>query len=104
MKKLLCAVMAAALLLTVSRLCSVADARTSVSLLQQELEESISRWQQTAADKELLEDELEELEDQLREASLTLEESSARIEELQAQILELEAEKQLLEDAAVPAA
>lgn len=90
-----------AAVITALILCVVLGNRISSRLQQvysisEALEISQSSWQQTAADKEALQDELKIVQNDLREAELTLSESLTRTSELEAEIRALEEEITIL--------
>ena len=64
--------------------------------MTRELSESRARWEETAARKEELQEELKAVSEELREAQLTLEESTARAAELREEISRLEEEIEAL--------
>ena len=90
MKILLCLAMAAALAVTGVLGVGILRDRNRVREMSAELQESRSRWEDTAARKETLQEELKQVTEDLKEARLTLEESTARAEELREDIAELE--------------
>ena len=60
------------------------------------LEQSRSAWEQTAAEKEALQEQLQDVNNAVREASLTLEESTARAADLREDLAELQTEVEQL--------
>ena len=66
--------------------------------MNRELAESRAAWEDTAARKEALQEELKKVTEDLREAKLTLEESTARAEELREEIARLEKEIESLRE------
>ena len=96
LKRILTAVLAVALALTVYLGAGILRDRREIQALTRELAESRARWEDTAARKEALQAELKQATEALKEAKLTLEESTAREAELQADIQALEQEIQAL--------
>ena len=86
----------AALLLTVTLSTRAISLARSIRMQSKMLEESRTRWEQMAAEKETLQARLKEVRSALREAELTLEESTVRAEELRLDIQELETQYELL--------
>lgn len=91
-KGILCAVMAAAIMLAAVLTADLLRDRRAVREMSCELAESRDRWEATAARKEELQEELQGVTDALKEAKLTLSESETRAEELRQDIKELEQE------------
>ncbi|MCR4884254.1 MAG: hypothetical protein K6A68_11815 [Clostridiales bacterium] len=69
-----------------------------LSNLQTSLKESQNKWQEIAAEKEVLQEELETVENNIREAQLTYEESTEKIADLTQQVNDLTSQNTTLEN------
>lgn len=96
---LLLAMILAAAVMAVSFL-QYRNARSELSALKKNLEESTARWQQINEDKLVVQRELKAAKNNLREAELTIEESEERAAELREEIAVLEQEIEALRNAA----
>lgn len=92
----LSAAVIAALILCVVLGNRISSRLQQVNSISEALKISQSSWQQTAAEKEGLQDELKIVQNNLREAELTLSESLTRASELEAEIRALEEEISML--------
>ena len=79
----------AALVLSAGLLTDLSAQRKALTNTEQALATSMSTWQQIAAEKEALQEELTQLKSDLREAELTLEETATQEEKLTAEIDQL---------------
>ena len=87
----------AALILSIGLFADLAAQRKVLSDTESALETSMATWQQIAAEKEALQEDLALLKSDLREAELTLEESAAQEEKLTTEIDQLTQEIEKLQ-------
>ena len=90
-KLLLPAVLLAAVL-TAALYADLLRDRGTLRVLTDQLEESRTAWETTAAEKEKLQEELKTVQEDLKEAKLTLRESTERAEKLREEIDQLQTE------------
>lgn len=76
----------AAVLLMVLFTSDYLNSRNELNLTKTQLAESRKTWENTAAEKEKLQDQLKQIRDDVKEADLSLRESTERAEELRAEI------------------
>ena len=90
--KLLLPVMLLAAVLTVTCYADLLRDRGTLKTLTDQLTESRAAWENTAAEKEKLQEELQTVQEALKEAKLTLQESTERAEKLRTEIVQLQAD------------
>ena len=96
LKAILCFVMASALALMVFCFLHYLSLGRELGSFRQQLAESRETWEKTAAEKEVLQDELKEVRKKLNIANLELEQSTADADEIKAEIEQLREEIEFL--------
>lgn len=99
MKPVIMIVMLAAVLLIVFCMSDYISLGRQLSTLQTQLNESMEKWQKTAAEKELLQDDLKAKQKELNIARLELNDLAKDAEEIRAEIEQLRSEIDVLRQA-----